>query len=322
MPIRGWRVVSIGSRNSWVFLCLAQKNTALGMPFYMGVGVAGDVFGPTKNRYLSSAFSLQLAFWMSEWCTGCVQNATQKTWRWSNAPFVQFCFETPMVGYPQLFDTQQRLIHVPLLGFKIWCHAECGKFSQVSLKIWMLWVRDFYRWNGDFMPWFQFPCGRSKIGKPWICHRSSSGSFGSPAGRGVVPPKPQKRRVGAASKKAENFNLWSWLMSVNRENKWKWYVKLYEPLYCGEPSLKRFCVPCLFLGCAASRSKFWGSMFWSLTNDKWLSIPVAKFATKHGRVRTLRKTTVLVLLRSPAIHDAATARWAEPENLRQVGSWW
>jgi len=71
------------------------------------------------------------------------------------------------------------------------------------------------------------------LGKPMALPRKI-GSFGSPAGRGVVPPKPKRRVTRGCQKMAENFNLWSWLMSepIGKMNENDNMI-LYEPLYLG-----------------------------------------------------------------------------------------
>lgn len=104
-----------------------------------------------------------------------------------------------------------------------------GAFSQV-------WSQKF----GSHLLFYQKKLGLGMISavdqqrcweNPWLC------SFGSPAGRGVVPPKPQRRVTSwGCQKMAENFNLWSWWMSepigkMNENDIWTYMILYYDPIW-------------------------------------------------------------------------------------------
>ena len=130
-------------------------------------------------------------------------------------------------------------------------------FPRYGSKIWMPWILPEKIGIGD-----DFYCGRStKIGKTmgfpqkiickwWVFHIFIDVLEGKPATLsenvavsasqpGVAWCRQSHRRgeyPGVASKKmAENFNLWSWLMSVNRENDipiWSYIMDLYyDPIW-------------------------------------------------------------------------------------------
>ena len=111
------------------------------------------------------------------------------------------------------------MVHFPRYGVKIWIpsffyHIKIGKGD------------DFY-------------CGRSTkmLGKPMALPRKI-GSFGSPAGRGVVPPFAigLRRVTKGCQKMAENFHLWSWWMSepigkMNENDIWTYMILYYDPIW-------------------------------------------------------------------------------------------
>ena len=136
MPIRlDSRKHSLDQGILWVFCLWGKKKTWLWeCVFIWGLALpAMYVFYPTLH---TCAISCSFHSGVSNDARGVSKMHDPKNhWRWFNGLFWWYYLGTLMVWVsPTFWHTQQRLIHVPLLGFKIWPPAEWCIFPGMGSK--------------------------------------------------------------------------------------------------------------------------------------------------------------------------------------------